>query len=181
MTVLERYTAWCLSDREVRRILGRSALLDGGAAEVLQQRGFGRWLGVNVGAVAGYGAMAEQYDGGVLPGLAAGRAPHRGTQWHALRATAATVCSRFIDARDRWHVGSTIYANALGGRVAVYASVGDFAAGTFGKHVRTVRPIGAEGVPENQSGEGTPSSRAQRSSSSRTSGSTGTPRRRARA
>ena len=95
-----------------------------------------RWLGVKVGPVTGYGALSEQYVGGVLPGLDTCRVPHRGLQWHEIRAVAATVCSRFIDARDRWHVGGTIYANAWGGRVAVYASVGDFAGGTFGSHAR---------------------------------------------
>lgn len=134
--VLERYTAWSPSDQELKEILSGAVLLDGGAAEVLQERGFGKYLGVEVAKEAAFGTSNEVYADGVLPGLAGQRVPHRSRRWNPLREAGARVLSHFTDAMNRRYPGSTIFENPLGGRVAVYSSVGDFAMGTFGRHAR---------------------------------------------
>jgi len=134
--ILEEYTAWLPSNEQMRTILSGPVLLDGGAAEVLQQRGFGNHLGVKTGPRHTYGVMAETYENGVLPGVTACRIPHRGMKWHQIEPAGATVTGRFTDAKNRFHTGSTVFENSLGGRVAVYASVGPLAMGEFGNPAR---------------------------------------------
>lgn len=137
IVVLERYTAWCASDAELKEILSGSVLLDGEAAEVIQQRGFGEYLGVTVGPHQSYGVTAEVFQENILPGLNAQRVPHRGVSWYKLTLSGANLVSWFIDAKNHRHVGSTIYENRLGGRVAILAASGDFVPnGTFGNHAR---------------------------------------------
>ena len=137
VVVLESYTTWCLSDEQLRKVLAGAVLLDGGAAEVIQRRGFGEHLGVAVGDRQTYSIMAETYRGGVLPGLEQRRTPHRGSDWYELTLCGAQMASEFVDGKDRRYVGSAVYENKLGGRVAVYASVGDLSPeNTFGSHSR---------------------------------------------
>lgn len=136
VVALDRLTAWCPSDRDMKRLLAGRLLLDGGALGVLWARGFGKYLGVDVGAPQNYTIMAETYSGDVLPGVHACRVPHRGRRWRELTLRGAPLASEFIDAKNRRHVGSAIYRNALGGRVAMAASWGDFDWGTFGSHAR---------------------------------------------
>ncbi|GEM_PF-1361618 len=137
VVVLERYTAWFPSDDELKRIFSGAVLLDAGAAEVVQQRGFGEYLGVKIGKAQTYGIMAEYYHDNVLPGVHACRVPHRGSNWHAMELCGACLVSEFIDAKNRYHPGSAIFKNRLGGRVAVYDSIGDLApGGIFGSHAR---------------------------------------------
>ena len=135
VVALEGYTVWCLSDSELERVLARSVLLDGDAAWVLQQRGFGRHIGVRIGERGGHGLHAEIYSRGVLPDVGQIRVPNRGRVWYEMEAVGATVLSRFIDPMYRLHTGSAIFENELGGRVAVYSGVGD-AQGTFASHAR---------------------------------------------
>ncbi|MDD5704668.1 MAG: hypothetical protein PHR35_01995 [Kiritimatiellae bacterium] len=136
VVALERYTAWLPSDRELKKMLAGAVLLDGGAVEVLQQRGFGRYLGVRADTQRDYGIVSEVYADGILPGVSACRMPHRGWRWHEIVPVGAQVASRLVDSKNRHHTGSTVFINELGGRVAIYASVGDFAMGTFGCHGR---------------------------------------------
>ena len=137
LVVLDSYSAWCPTDAQLRGILSGAALLDAGAADVLQQRGFGRYLGVTVGTAPTFGVISEIYEDNVLPGVHACRVPHRGFRWRELELAGAQWASRFTDAKGRRYVGSTIHVNELGGRVAVYASIGDLSPhGVFGNHAR---------------------------------------------
>lgn len=135
VVALEGYTAWCPSGSELEKILAGRALLDGDAAWVVQQRGFGHLLGARIGERGGYGMQAENYCGGGLPGLEESRVPNRGRMWREMETAGATVVSRLIDPKNRPHTGSAIFENGHGGRVAVYAGVGD-SEGTLASHAR---------------------------------------------
>lgn len=137
VVVLEGYTAWCPSDQEMKQILSGAVMMDGAAADVLQKRGFGDYLGVKALALESYGIMSEKYIAGTLPELEERRIPHRGMNWYALKPNGATTTSEFIDSMNRYHIGSAIHENSLGGRIAVYAGIGDLSPyGTFGNHAR---------------------------------------------
>ena len=135
VVVLEAYTAWSPSDVELEKILSGAVLLDADAAFVLQERGFGKYLGVNVGKRQTFAVMAEKYRDDVLKDIT-GRIPHRGLKWRRIECEGTTVASEFIDSKNRYFPGSMIFENSLGGRVATYASIGDFSYGTFGNHLR---------------------------------------------
>jgi hypothetical protein len=137
VVVLEGYTAWCPSDDELQRILAGAVLLDADAVAVLQQRGFGHLLGVEVGPRMTYGIMSERYAGGILPGASECRMPHRGFDWRTMTLAGATAVSQFINGKFQHFPGSAIFENSLGGRVGIYASVGDLSSsGIFGSHGR---------------------------------------------
>jgi len=135
VVVLEGYTAWSPSDDELQKILSGAVLLDADAAFVLQQRGLGKYLGANVGERQTFAVMAEKYKDNVFKDIT-GRIPHRGSKWRKMECAGATLTSEFIDAKNRYHPGSMIFENSLGGRVAIFGSVGDFSSGTFGSHLR---------------------------------------------
>jgi hypothetical protein len=135
VVALDGYTAWCPSDGELERILHGRVLLDGDAGWAVQERGFGRLLGVRVGAPAGHGVHAEAFAGGILPGVDAIRVPNRNRAWRDIQPAGASVVSELIDPRNRRHVGSAVFENEPGGRVAVCACVGD-TEGTLASHAR---------------------------------------------
>jgi hypothetical protein len=135
VVVLEGYTAWSPTNDELRKILSDAVLLDSDAAFVLQERGFGKYLGAHVEERQPFAVMAEKYKDSILPGIC-GRIPHRGFKWRKIECAGATLTSEFIDAKNRYYPGGIIFENSLGGRVAIYASIGDFSYGTFGSHLR---------------------------------------------
>ena len=136
VVVLEKYTAWCLSDEQMLKILSRAVLLDGEALEVIQQRGLGKYCGAEVGRRRVDGTHSEQYKDGFAADVIERRTPHRSADWYEMLIKDAELVSEFIDGKNCFYPGSCIYENELGGRVAVNASVGDFAYGTFGNHAR---------------------------------------------
>jgi hypothetical protein len=136
VVVLEHYTAWCLSDQQLLKILSKAVLLDGDALNVLQQRGFGIHCGAEILCHRSDGTASEQYRDNVLNGIVQRRIPHRSADWYEIESKCAQIISEFIDGKNRHYPGSSIYENTLGGRVAVYASNGDFANGTFGNPIR---------------------------------------------
>lgn len=122
--------AWGFDDYELRTMLAGGLLLDGTAADVLTERGYGEHLGVKVGGLVGrenhdsqstwpepYALERVTSDGAVLS---------VNTQPALARLTAApgaVVWSEILTARQEpWGVGRCGYANALGGRVAVLAA-----------------------------------------------------------
>ncbi len=137
VVVLDELGAWSLSDEELRSVLSHSALLDSGAARAACDRGFSDLVGAQIGEWMPFGVMAEKYVPEVLPGVFEIRVPHRGRRWREIAPGSGQVTSYLIDEMNRKHVASTIYENQLGGRVAVYAHVGDFTpAGLFASHAR---------------------------------------------
>jgi len=129
-------TGWLLSDEQLRKALAGAVMVDGFGAAILQERGFGRYLGVKVVEKCTYGIHAEQYLDGVLPGVYSIRVPHRGYEWYEMEIDGGKLASEFIDPKNRRHVGSAVFENKLGGRVVVYASLGELIYGHFGSHAR---------------------------------------------
>ncbi|MDG4858743.1 hypothetical protein P8605_11370 [Streptomyces sp. T-3] len=131
--VLFGQTAWAFDDDALRRMLADGLLLDGVAAHVLTERGFGELLGVTVTEIADRAAPSapgpyslEQ----VLP--ASPTADHFPTYLSvnlqpALArlhpAAGAEVWSSILTPDLRtWGAGRCLFVNALGGRVAVLAA-----------------------------------------------------------
>ena len=141
IVVLDAPAASWLSNEQAIRMLAGGLLLDAGAACVLQRRGFGEHLGVTVGAPATFGALAEMYAADVLPGVTPVRVPLRSNRWRFLEPAddgegGARVVSWFIDPKNNRHAGSVVFENALGGRVGVFAAIGEMQWGTFFSHAR---------------------------------------------
>ncbi len=134
---LDRYSAWLPSDSELEKMLSGNVFLDGAAADVVSRRGFKHLLGVEVGELHKTGEIAEKFMSDILPGVYEVRVPHRGFLWREMVSTGAVVASEFIDPKDHRVPGSTYFENSAGGRIAVYAAIGDFSWGTFGSHARS--------------------------------------------
>lgn len=133
---LDKYSAWLPSDDKLENILSGKVLMDADAALVIQQRGFGKYLGVEIGDLHKTGLTSEKYRDSILPGVSEIRVPHRGFLWRDMVLDGATLVSEFIDPKNNYHPGSAIFENSLGGKIAVYASIGEMAMGTFGSHAR---------------------------------------------
>ncbi len=136
VVVLEAYTAWSPSDAELKEILSGPVLLDADAAYVVQERGFGEYLGINVGEREKFGCVSEKYKIGTINKTDL-RIPYRGYKWRHVEIQGAEITSEYIDSQNNYHPASMIFTNKLGGRIAVYNNVGDLSpSGTFGNHAR---------------------------------------------
>ena len=123
--ILDGNTAYGPTDDELEAMLSKTVLMDGNAAQVLQKRGLGEYLGVKVGEKLNHGHTAEQYLDGILPGVYSCRAPHRAKEMYEIELNGAEATSYFIDSKFRHHVGSVIYENSRGGRVGIHSSIGN--------------------------------------------------------
>ena len=136
VVVLEGYTAWLPSDDELKIIMSGSVLLDADAAFVVQQRGFGAYLGVHIGEKQSFGCLAEKYRIGTINKTDL-RIPYRSDRWRQTELQGAEITSEFIDSQNNYYPASMIYENTLGGRLAVYNNIGDMSPmGVFGDHAR---------------------------------------------
>lgn len=123
--------AWAFDDDEVRELLAGGLLLDGGAAHVLFQRGFGSLLGVDVPELADreqrtwpapYSmerptSLAARFQHiwlsvNTQPALARLEPRDGAETWTEIEASDGTY----------WGAGRTAFRNELGGRVAVLAA-----------------------------------------------------------
>lgn len=135
VSVLFGDLAWAAPDDDVRRLLSGGLLLDGTAAAILTERGYGDQLGVQVVEVAerdqpspGAAYALERLTAagaeaaGVLPDTLA--SVNNQPRIARLSAVAGTqVWSRILDARqEHWGDGLTLARNDLGGSVAVLAA-----------------------------------------------------------
>lgn len=119
-----------LSDVELRRILAGGVMMDGLAAWRVQERGFGKELGVQVEAIAKPIPFHERISGDALNGVYAGR------HWDSLgngtgafmlnvRSDDVRVLGTYEDRLRATQGAATILAeNSKGGRVAVFGYYG---------------------------------------------------------
>ncbi|WP_405893812.1 hypothetical protein OG612_32660 [Streptomyces sp. NBC_01527] len=129
VSVLFGDLAWAAPDDDVRRLLNGGLLLDGAAAAILTERGYGDQLGVQVVEVAerdqpspGAAYALERLTAagaeaaGVLPDTLA--SVNNQPRIARLSAVAGTqVWSRILDARqEHWGDGLTLARNDLGGQ-----------------------------------------------------------------
>ncbi len=138
VVLLEAGTVWNASDAELEKILSGAVLLTSGAARLIAERGLAGLTGVKVKRHRTQGIQSEEYLDDLLPGVNAIRVPHRGSDWDELELTDANarVASWFCDMLGEKHIGTTLFTNSQGGRVAVYAQNSDMQGGLFGSHAR---------------------------------------------
>lgn len=131
--VLAGQIAEFLSDQELLDILSKGVLIDADAADILQKRGFGKYLGVKINPAR----QMRVYRQRILPRFASAEAGNDvyffyahvllgDGKWRAARKMVlegAESVVDYIDHNDKTISPSiTVFNNSLGGRVAVIAS-----------------------------------------------------------
>ncbi len=141
---LDGYTANQLTDAEIRSLLAKGLLLDAGAAEQLNRRGFSEYIGVTVGDKVPCIAASEALhtyrhtDGSPV------RIPARidGRKWHTLTLTGAEEITALVTPYGTTSPGITCFCNRLGGTVCVYAGNGAAGDGFYSNYrVRLLKDI----------------------------------------
>lgn len=138
VVLLEAGTVWLASDDELKKILSGAALLTSGAARIISERGLAELLGVKVNRHRTQGIQSEEYLDDKLPGVTKIRVPHRGADWDEVETldSRVEVASYFCDMLGEKHIGTALFKNSLGGRIAIYAQNSDMQGGLFGSHAR---------------------------------------------
>ena len=133
---LDEYTANMLSDEEILQILSRGLLLDVGAAEVLESRGFGMHVGVKVGETVHCIAASEVLHGYTHRDGSEVRVPARidGKKWNELILEGAEAIITLITPYGTGYPGFTRFENTLGGKVYVYAGKGALGDGFYSNY-----------------------------------------------
>ena len=136
--MLEAGTIWNASDDELKKLLSQSAFLTSGAARIACERGFSGMLGVKINRHRTQGIQSEEYLDNCLPGVTKIRVPHRGADWDEVEILnrQVVVASDFCDMLGEKHIGTALFKNSVGGRIAIYAQNSDMQAGLFGSHAR---------------------------------------------
>ena len=148
--LLERGGVLQLSDEELLLCLSKGLLLDGGAAEEIEKRGFGKHLGVSLGARVMQVAASERFTKHTHADGSAVIIPSRiGPGAYAeVESKGAEVLSHFYSPDGKAHIGLTYFENALGGRIAIYPAEGDFGDGFASIHrVAVLREVMARLAP----------------------------------
>jgi hypothetical protein len=138
VVMLEAGTIWNAGDDELEKLLSGAALLTSGAARIASERGFGDLIGVKVNGHRTQGIQSEEYLADRLPGVAKIRVPHRGADWDEVEISnpQVEVASHFCDMLGGKHIGTALFKNSAGGRIAIYAQNSDMQSGLFGSHAR---------------------------------------------
>lgn len=138
VVMLEAGTIWNASDAELKQILSGAVFMTSGAARVVAERGFGDLTGIKVNRHRTEGIQSEEYLDDALPGVRKIRVPHRGADWDEVETVdpQVKIASYFCDMLGEKHVGTALFNNSQGGRVAVYAQNSDMQGGLFGSHAR---------------------------------------------
>ena len=138
VVMLEAGTIWNASDDELKKLLSQSAFLTSGAARIACERGFSEMLGVKINRHRTQGIQSEEYLDNCLPGVTKIRVPHRGADRDEVEILnpQVVVASYFCDMLGEKHIGTALFKNSAGGRIAIYAQNSDMQAGLFGSHAR---------------------------------------------
>lgn len=129
--LLERGGVLQLTNEELLLCLSKGLFLDGGAAEEIEKRGFGAYLGVQSGEKVMQVAASERFTERTHADGSAVIIPSRigpGAYRH-LSLIGAKVLSYLYNPSGDKHPGFTYFENSLGGRVCIYAAEGDFGDG----------------------------------------------------
>jgi len=119
------------SDDEIRVLLTKGLLMDGTAAAVLAQRGFGEYLGAKAEPWEGKRIAGEMISENVVVSLLSGKTMSEGSNTYRLIPVAsAEVVSRYFH-RPFSHstnitmgeVSGIIYKNSLGGRMVILGTI----------------------------------------------------------
>ncbi|MBP3591652.1 MAG: hypothetical protein J6K14_04145 [Clostridia bacterium] len=134
--LLERGGVCQLTDEELLSCLGKGLFLDGGAAEEIEKRGFGKYLGVKSGARVMQVAASERFTERTHADGSAVIIPSRigPGAYRDLSLTGAKALSYLYTPAGDKHPGFTYFENELGGRICIYAAEGDFGDGFASIH-----------------------------------------------
>lgn len=134
--ILERGGVMQLTDEELLSCLSKGLLLDGGAAEEIEKRGFGAYLGVHSGEPVMQVAASERFTEHTHADGSAVIIPSRigPGAYRDITLTGASALSYLYNPSGDKHPGFTYFENSLGGRVAIYAAEGDFGDGFASIH-----------------------------------------------
>ncbi len=137
VVALDSYSAGFLSDGELKDILSRATLIDGGAARTLIERGFGHMIGIKALEKQSVYVNAEIFtsrrraDGTYI------RVPSRipsGCWFDAELMLGADALSEFLTPDGKKHPALICYENSQGGRVLTYPAINDFGDGFYTHH-----------------------------------------------
>lgn len=118
-------SAWGLDDDQIERLLSQGLLLDGVAAYILAQRGFGAEMGIRSARMVTQNELLYSIECSATsmsryPQISVNNKPHTRHLLQAALAPAAQLVSRLLDPRQNpvGH-GAFTFENSLSGRVAV--------------------------------------------------------------
>lgn len=134
--LLERGGVMQLTDAELLLCLGKGLFLDGGAADEIEKRGFGAYLGVKSGERVMQVAASERFTERTHADGSAVIIPSRigPGAYRDLTLTGAKALSYLYNPSGDKHPGFAYFENSLGGRVCIYAAEGDFGDGFSSIH-----------------------------------------------
>jgi len=121
-------SAWGFDDNEIRDFLSKGLLLDGVAADILTQRGFSAWIGIQSAQMVTQNdllySMEELHNAEFTlragAQISVNNKPHTRKMLQAQLADGAQMVSRLLDpVQNAVGHGAFIYENEPGGRVAV--------------------------------------------------------------
>lgn len=145
--MLNRDTASLLTDDELKLALSKGLLLNSGAAQVIEQRGFGQYLGAKIcDKICAITSSEElltlkRTDGAkvIIPSRVNGNA------WKEIKLNSAEALSKLIIPSGKTFPGITKYQNELGGKIIVFAAEEDFGNGFYTKHrIKLLRDLVSE-------------------------------------
>ncbi|MEW6287580.1 MAG: hypothetical protein AB1509_15260 [Chloroflexota bacterium] len=123
-------SVWGLDDDQIRRLLSRGLLLDGVAAHILAERGFGAEIGIRSARMVTQNELLYSIERSATlmsrhivsryPQISVNNKPHTRRLLQADLAPEAQIVSQLLDPRQNpvGH-GAFTFENSLGGRVAV--------------------------------------------------------------
>ena len=116
-------SVWGLDDDQIRGFLSKGLLLDGVAAEILVQRGFGSLIGIQSARMVTQNDLLYSVESGadaLYPQISVNNKPHTKKIMQAKLAEGAQPVSQLLDPQQNvvGH-GAFTFENTLGGRVAV--------------------------------------------------------------
>lgn len=133
---LDNYTANMLTDAELEIAFSKGVILNAGAAKILCDRGFGKYIGVEVGETANCISASEilnnvtRSDGSVV------RIPSRidGGKWNNLTLKGAEQITRLVTPYGTEFTGIACFKNSLGGTVYTFAHNTSFGDGFYSNY-----------------------------------------------
>lgn len=143
----DEYAVRLLTDEEVKTLLSGKVLLDAPTAKILEERGFGSFIGVSVGEKMACIAGKERFDVLKHADGSTVYAPSRmsGGGWNALSLCGAEALSHLVTPYGTEYPGFTRYRNQSGGTVFVYPTGGDIGDGFYTNHrIRMLKAIVSE-------------------------------------
>ncbi len=152
VVALDAYTANFLSDDVLQKILKGAVFLDAGATQILLERGYSHFIGINKLEMQRVGVHAEiiktfTRDDGTYIRIPS-RIPPR--SWYsATLEKEAQMLSEFRTPTGNAYPASIWFENAVGGKVAIYLAKNNFGDGFYTHHrVTFIKDIFARLSPE---------------------------------